>query len=482
MLVLLHNQKPSTLKLLVMNAIRFRTLPAFIVVLITLSNISCKKELPQDIDNSNEAGLSSRQPDNPGFAENDMVMYWNEKAATVLNTGFTQPARTRVFARIQVAVHDALNSIKPKYERYAFHEKEQHANPDAAVASAAYWIMKQTTLPGNFPIDQWYNESLATIPEGESKELGKDLGKRSANALIANRANDGFAQLIINSSTPPNGTNPGEYRSTLMAANWVPTQTLLPFRNVPNWGTVMRPWVIESNQQFRPASPYAVNSNEYAADFNEVKSKGARVGSTRNADEEKIAKFWSENRPSFLWNSIVRKSIENKKLDAWKTARLFALMHVAMAESISSQLNAAYHFYSWRPETAIRLAATDGNDNTGGDPNWLPFLSEAPIFVTPPVPGYPNGYAAYGGTTAEILRLFFGSDQTSIDITTTNTNPAVVEPKPSFHFSRYSQAARDNSLSMIYSGWDFRKSVIEGEEMGRQIASYVFTHAFRPEE
>lgn len=444
--------------------------------------VSCKKELSLAAKDTVEPETESlRKPSDPGFAENDMVMYWNEKAATVLNPGFTQPPRTRVFARIQVAVHDALNSIKPKYERYAFHERKQHANPDAAVASAAYWVMKQTTLVGNPPLDQWYIESLATIPDGESKELGKDLGRRSANALIANRANDGFTQLIINSANPPNGINPGEYRSTLSAVNWVPAQTLVQFRNVPNWGTVMKPWVIESNQQFRPAGPYAVNSTEYTTDFNEVKAKGARVGGTRTAYEEKIGQFWSENRPSYIWNNFVRKAIENKKLDAWKTARLFALMHVSMAESISSQLNGAYYFYSWRPETAIRLAATDGNDHTGGDPNWLPSLSEGPVFVTPPVPGYPNGYAAYGGTTAEILRLFFGSDQTSIDITTTSTNPAVIEPKPSFHFSSYTQAARDNSLSMIYNGWDFRKSVLAGEEMGRQIAAYVFTHAFREE-
>ena len=464
-----------------MKSIKITLLAAITLSFVSIWNTSCQKETQPKPRTHLPEESASKKPDDPGFAENDMVMYLNEKAATVLSTGFTQPARTRVFARIQVAVHDALNAIKPKYERYAFNEREQHANPDAAVASAAYWIMKQTTLPGNPPIDQWYNESLATIPDGESKELGIDLGKRSANALIANRANDGFSQLIINSTTPANGTNPGEYRSTLTALNWVPTETLFPFRNVPNWGTVMRPWIIESNQQFRPAGPYAVNTNEYAADLNEVKSKGARVGGTRNADEEKISKFWSESRPSIIWNNFVRKAIENKKLDAWKTARLFALMHVSMAESISSQLNAGYHFYFWRPETAVRLAANDGNENTAGDPNWLPFLTELPTFVTPAVPGYPNGYAAYGGATAEILKLFFGTDETSIDITTTTTNPAVTEPKPSFHFSKYSQAARDNSLSMIYSGWEFRKSVLDGEEMGRQIAAYVFTHAFREE-
>ena len=156
-------------------------------------------------------------------------------------------------------------------------------------------------------------------------------------------------------------------------------------------------------------------------------------------------------------------------------------MHVSMAESINSQFNAGYHFYFWRPETAVRLAATDGNNNTVGDPGWLPFLSETPTSVSPAVPSYPNGFAAYGGTTAEVLRLFFDTDKTSITITSTSTNPAVTAPI-TFHFTSFSEAARSNSLGMIYSGWDFRKSVLDGEEMGRQIAAYVFTHAFRAEE
>ena len=157
-------------------------------------------------------------------------------------------------------------------------------------------------------------------------------------------------------------------------------------------------------------------------------------------------------------------------------------MHVCMAETINAQFNARYLFYFWNPETAIRLAATDGNGNTTADASWLPFLSETPTSATPALPGYPNAFAAYGGTTAEILRLFFGTDETSIDITTSSANPAVTDPKPSFHFSSFSQAARDNSLSMIYTGWDFRKSALDGEEMGRQIAAYVFNNSFKENE
>jgi hypothetical protein len=462
---------------------QYSTLLAANIFLLFIILISCQKESKEL--QLKEALTSdpqlARKPEN-GFAENDMVMYWNDKTDSVLAVGMPQPYRTRYFAMIQIAVHDALNNIKPKYQRYALlNERTQFASPGAAVASAAYWAIKGLGRQGSFPVDAWYNESLATIPDGESKELGKILGKHAAEAIIANRANDGFTQIIVNSLTPANGINPGEYRSTVTAVNSVPTQNLFGFRILHNWGTVLKPYVIESNQQFRPAGPYAINSGEYTNDFNEVKTKGARVGGVRTAEEQKISRFWSENRPSYLWNIFVRKAIENKKLDAWKTARLFALMHVCMAESINSQFNASYYFYSWRPETAVRLAATDGNNNTEANAGWLPILSETPTSVSPTVPGYPNGFAAYGGTTAEILRLFFGSDETSIDITTTTTNPAVPEPKPSFHFSSYSQAARDNSVAMIYSGWDFRKSVLDGEEMGKEIAAYVFSHHFKEE-
>jgi hypothetical protein len=254
------------------------------VIFLITSITSFKKE-------TNTTAIKKIEAD---FADNDMVMYWNDKVDTVLSVGIpplNQPTRTRYFAIIQIAVHDALNNIKPKYESYSLDERTKHADPNAAVASAAYWAIKGLNRQGSFPVDLWYTESLETIPDGESEERGKTLGKHAAESIIANRANDGFTQIILISVNPPNGVNPGEYRSTVTAVNSVPTQNLFPFRILPNWGTVMKPYVIESNQQFRPAGPYAVNSNEYTQDFNEVKSKAARVGGSRSADEEKKAHF-----------------------------------------------------------------------------------------------------------------------------------------------------------------------------------------------
>src|SRR5215217_719840 len=191
---------------------------------------SCKKEAAtKSLQLDEQAAASAKKPDNPGFAENDMVMYWNDKVATVLGVNMNQPTRTRYFAMIQIAVHDALNNIKPKYQRYALlNERTQFASPDAAVASAAYWAIKGLNRQGSFPVDTWYNESLATIPDGERKELGKTLGKHAAEAIIANRANDGFTQVIQTSTTtPPDGDEPGEYRSTLIFINGILSPTTI---------------------------------------------------------------------------------------------------------------------------------------------------------------------------------------------------------------------------------------------------------------
>jgi hypothetical protein len=431
---------------------------------------SCQKETNElAVKEFSTSASQSKRPLEPGFAENDMVMYWNEKAATVLGTAMIQPARARYFAIIQIAVHDALNNIKPKFERFALTERVQHANADAAVASAAYWTIKGLNRQGSFPVDTWYDESLATIPDGEGKELGKTLGQHAAETIIANRSDDGFTQVLSTSVNPPDGTTPGAYRHT----------NLLNVRYVPNWGTVLKPFVALSNSQFRPAGPNNVTSPAYAADYNEVKEKGARIGSTRNPSEETLAKFWAETRSSIIWNNVVRNIIGTKKMDAWKTARLFALVHTAMADGISGALEAKYYYYTWRPETAIHEGINDGNINTEADGSWLPFIIESPnanpagYFVSPPVPEYPSSYTMYGGVAKEMLASFFESDAISIDLTSASL------PGTTLHYNSIAHAASDNSLGKIYAGWYFRKAVLDGEEMGKQIANYVFNHGFK---
>lgn len=443
--------------------------------LLLVLGYSCKKEDIKDKSALNEqSNASEKKPADPGFAENDMVLYWNEKASIVLTGPNTPPAQARYFAMIQIAVHDALNSIKPKFQRFALlNERQKTASPDAAVASAAYWTIKKLNLQGSNPIDQWYTESLGTIQDGQSKEDGKILGEHSADAIIANRSTDNFLQANVQIAQPE-GIAPGEYRSTLPFS----LPTMPKIKALHQWGTLMKPFVTETNNQFRPGAPDPVSSAAYVTEYNEIKTKGAKVGGTRTAEETEIGVFWVE-RSSIGWNRFARNIISSKKIDAWRTARLFALMHTAMVDGVSGCFEAKYYYSYWRPETAIRLGDADGNNNTTGDVNWLPMYIESPNanpamnLYTPPIPDYPSAHANFGGAAAEVLSLFFGTDIISVNQTSL-TLPGVVR-----QYTSISQAARDNALSRIYVGFHFRKACLFGEEQGKQIANYVFNNSFR---
>jgi PAP2 superfamily len=456
-----------------MKAIKISLLTTFLGMSILYQ--SCRKDTTPYSPIEEKLSVENK-PLDPGFVENDMVLYWNQKASMVLSSPpNTPPAQARRFAMIQIAIHDALNSIKPKYECFALlNERQKFASPDAAVASAAYWTIKKMNLQGTNPIDQWYAESLSTIPDGQSKEDGKTLGEQSADAIIANRSTDNFTQANVQIALP-DGSAPGAYRSTLPFS----LPTMPKIKALHQWGTLMKPFVTESNSQFRPLAPHPVNSAAYEADYNEVKVKGGTVGNTRTADETAIGVFWVE-RSSIGWNRFARNIISTKKLDAWKTARLFAVMHTAMVDGVSGCFEAKYYYSFWRPETAIRLGEVDGNNNTTGDVNWLPMYIETPNVAnpalnvyTPPIPDYPSAHANFGGAAAEVLALFFETDFVSVDQTST-TLPGVTR-----QYTSISNAARDNSLSRIYVGFHFRNACLVGEAQGRQIGNYVFNNSFR---
>ena len=48
-------------------------------------------------------------------------------------------------------------------------------------------------------------------------------------------------------------------------------------------------------------------------------------------------------------------------MSLWKSARILALTNFAMADGFIAGFEAKYDFRFWRPVTAIRAAASDGN-------------------------------------------------------------------------------------------------------------------------
>ena len=125
-------------------------------------------------------------------ARADEVMDWNALASTALS-GTAPSVESRVMATMHLAMHDAINSIEPRYRPYGFSiPVHMRASQDAAAASAAHDVLV-AMVPAQKPaFDAALASSLARVPEGRSKRDGIGAGKAVAEGVNAWRAADGF--------------------------------------------------------------------------------------------------------------------------------------------------------------------------------------------------------------------------------------------------------------------------------------------------
>ena len=73
--------------------------------------------------------------------------------------------------------------------------------------------------------------------------------------------------------------------------------------------------------------------------------------------------FWLESSP-LKWSRIARTVAADKGLDLWQSARLFAILDMALADGYVAMSASKNHYNFWRPVTAIQ--------SSGGDANWTP--------------------------------------------------------------------------------------------------------------
>jgi hypothetical protein len=381
---------------------------------------------------------------------------------------------SRLYAISNVAMHDALNAIVPRFERYADTGPiDGSAGLAAAVLTAAHDAIVGAD-PGAQPgTDAWYSTEIAPYTGTPGFTEGVAIGQRVAAAILANRASDGTAGGGVGPYTP--GTNPGDYQFTF------PFNTpgfdffgTGGFADGSHWGEVT-PFVVESTSQFRAPRPYhaasnaeAVMTNRYTKDFNEVKALGCAGCTARSPEQTEIALFWEENSPTG-WNRIARVLAENPKLDAWEVARLFALLQMGQFDAYATNFDSKYYYNFWRPVSAVALAGTDGNPNTEPASGW-----EVLGFPTPPVPDYPSAHSAAGAAGAAVIDAIIPGGPKKFT-TTSGSLPGV-----SRSFKNVNEAAKENAVSRIYIGFHFRLATEAGLDQGNKVGEYVRKNALRP--
>ncbi|MGW1621504.1 vanadium-dependent haloperoxidase [Streptomyces sp. NPDC002172] len=306
---------------------------------------------------------------------------------------------------VSVAVYNAVVGIEGGYALYTWHERgPARASSAAAAATAAHDVPLTCFRAFRQRLDTAYADSLAALPAGRARDRGVDYGKRAAARIIELREGDGrFADVPFTASPAP-----GVWRPTPPAFQ--------PF--IDTWLARLRPLPLTSPRQTETALFFSGNLVEQV-------------------------------------QAAVRDHAARHRLGIAETARLFAAVNASATDAVVTAWDAKFHYGSWRPITAIRLAATDGNPATTADPAWEPLLP------TPPHPDYIAGHTTVAAAVARAPTGVLGTPRIDLRV------PSDVTGTTRFYGSA-GDLDRDVVDARVWGGVHTRTADVAAEPRGRE--------------
>jgi hypothetical protein len=382
----------------------------------------------------------------------DVITDWNEKAvAHVIGRNMGPPPAERVIAMVHVAMFDAINSIDRRYRPYLVQlPAAPTTSKEAAAAAAAGTVLAALNRETAGEMRGAMAVYLAAIPNSDAKAEGIKLGESVAAKILEARANDGSAA-------------PDAYRPKTRPGVYVPTAI-----TAVSWWPNVKPFALTSGAQFRPQPPISLKSEQWAAEYNEIKALGGRTSTKRSPRQTEDARFWLATGGD-VYYPVVRSLAAAKKPSLIDNARLFALVSVARFDALVAVFDAKYHYDFWRPITAIRNGDIDDNPATDRDPTWQP------IADTPMHPEYPCAHCILSGSMTGAVETLFGTADVPEISTTSPTLPGVT------HRWTNMRAFDDEvAQARIWAGFHYRFSTVVGADMGRKIGEYVVKNVMQP--
>jgi len=320
-------------------------------------------------------------------------------------------AALRAFAYLSLAQYRAVIAADESGRHHA------HPSPEGAAAAASAVV-----LGALFPADAEFFESQLSAQEAEVAEsrkapqafaAGEVIG-RGIGAEVADLARTDRFDAVWTGTVP---TGPAYWSSDFDPPR--PPQ-------IPLLGQV-RPFFMESGDQFRPPPPPAFGSPAFLAALEEVR----RISDHRTPDQLRIAESWALTTGSLVagfWNEEATKRIARYHLSERRAARALALMHLAAMDATIACYDAKYTYWLVRPYKADPAITT-------------------PI-PRPNHPSYPSSHACSSGASAYVLGAVFPSEATEL-----------------------ASMADEAGESRLYAGIHYRFDKDAGLHIARQVAA-----------
>jgi len=382
---------------------------------------------------------------------------------------FSPPQASRVYAYASVAAYEAMRQGDSTYRTLAGQLRELTPVPAPPAGGAlslpaagvhAFMVVGQALTFSRARMDSLRAamdaQYEAALP-AEVFERSMAYGDSVAAHILAWAGKDGFKE----SRGYP------KFSVVHRPGRWIPTPPAYMDAVEPNWA-MLRPFVMDSSSQFRPAPPFPFDTTAGSPFMREVQEV-YEVKKALTEDQKEILAFWDCNpyvmhvqghtmfatkkiTPGGHWIGIVGGASRKAGADALRSADAYARTAIALADGFISSWDEKYRSALVRPETVI---------NRYVDEAWEPMLQ------TPPFPEYTSGHSVISNAAAAVLTDVFGDDFAFSDSTELEYG------LPVRSFGSFAEAAAEAAISRLYGGIHYRRAIEEGSMQGRKVGDLV---------
>ncbi|MFT5238805.1 MAG: hypothetical protein ACI9M9_002420 [Flavobacteriaceae bacterium] len=385
---------------------------------------------------------------------------------------FSPPVASRIFAYPNIAAYEIVALNSSNYNSLVGQLKgltpiptsETPVNYQLAALIAHIELSKQLIFSEE-KIEVYRDSLYALWKQKNSDEFisAETYGLQVADHILQWMDGDNYKQTRTMSKFNVNSEDEGR---------WQPTPPSYMDGLEPHWNKI-RPFVIDSAAQFKPAPPPAFSMEEdsdFYKELREVYEISNRITAEGDDSEEiKIAQFWDCNpyvsvtrghlmfatkkiTPGAHWIGITKIACKKSEYNFDDTVFAYAKTSIAIADAFISCWDEKYRSNLVRPETLI---------NTYFNDNWKPILQ------TPPFPEYSSGHSVVSGAASIALNSIFG---TNFSFDDTTELPFGI---PMRHFESFAAAADEAAISRMYGGIHYRAAVEVGVKQGRSLGNHV---------
>lgn len=395
--------------------------------------------------------------------EPDVAIEWMQLAYDrIMAEGVNPPAGARIYGYAGVTLYEAVLGGMPINNTFAGQlnglsdlplsdpnlEYDWPTSANGALSQLLANILDTQNADTQKAIKALSDKQLAgRKAEGVKQDVLKrsmEYGKSVGDGILAWVAGDNFKETRNMVWEMPVGdqywviTTPG-------------TKPVEPF-----WGQ-LRPFLLSYSGEcgIQPRMEFSTDKNStFYKQAMEVKEAGENL----TQEQKDIANFWLDNlkatgTPAGHWVMIESQIAKQLKLTLARSAEMYALVNITMADAFISCWDMKYRINLLRPETYIQKYIRA---------QWKPYIQ------TPAFPEYPSGHSVVSAAAADVLTFMFGP------VAFTDNSKTRFDMKPRTYTS-FQAAASEAAISRLYGGIHFRYAIEAGMDAGRCIARRVTT-------